>query len=75
MVSSPWPFKTFVSTSKELFFQAQYAGGARKSASGILESIPVDDYRPGKHKAPVNKHLYLVNTLRPGYCPLIGLIV
>lgn len=27
--------------------QAQYTGGARKSASGILDSAPVEDYRPG----------------------------
>ena len=31
-----------------VIFQAQYTGGARKSASGILDAAPVDDYMLGK---------------------------
>ena len=31
-----------------VIFQAQYTGGARKSASGILDAAPVDDYILGK---------------------------
>ena len=60
----PGAFKDVCFNILRVIFQAQYTGGARKSASGILDSAPVEDYRPGKQKAPINKHLYLDNKFR-----------